>query len=212
MGLLVKRGHSSAYVPLYQVGLSRTVIVVGLGNVGTEYEGTRHNVGFACLDAFAAANEFPAWVAKKSLKCELTSQNHAETRVILVKPTTFMNLSGEAVQAVQQFYKVGPESTVIVHDELDIPFGQIRIRQGGGSAGNNGLKSIIQHGGENALRIRIGIHNDHADKQDGADFVLSKFNAHEQGKLKDLKREVSSMLSEYIYGGDLMADTRSFLA
>jgi PTH1 family peptidyl-tRNA hydrolase len=211
MGLLVKRGNASSYMPLYNVGMSRTVVIVGLGNPGDEYAGTRHNVGFACLDALAKAHEFPAWQTKKALKCELSVQNLGETRVVLVKPTTFMNLSGEAVQAVQQFYKVGPEQTVIVHDELDIPFGQIRVRQGGGSAGHNGLKSIIQHGGENTLRVRIGIHNDHADKHDSADFVLAKFSAHEHGKLKDLTREVASMLSEYIYGGDLLAETRTFL-
>lgn len=212
MGLFVRTETTGMHVPLYSVGLNRTVLIVGLGNPGKEYDLTRHNAGFLCLDQFAETNGFPAWSAKQPLKCELTSQNLGETRVVLIKPTTFMNLSGEAVQAVRQFYKVPPDQVVIVHDELDIPFGQIRMRKGGGSAGHNGLKSVIQHGGEDSLRIRIGIHSDVADKADSADFVLGKFTASEQAHLQAMAREVTAIITEYIYGGTLAHDTRTFAA
>jgi PTH1 family peptidyl-tRNA hydrolase len=134
-----------------------------------------------------------------------------DTRVIAIKPTTFMNLSGEAVQAVMHFYKIPNSQVVVVHDELDIPFGQIRTRMGGSSAGNNGVKSLIQHLGEDFARVRIGIRNDLAEKQDSAAFVLDKFSKEEKSQLSNLKKEVTSILTEYVYGNQLSAETRSFI-
>lgn len=189
------------------------MLIVGLGNPGKEYDGTRHNIGFECLDAFVSAHsEFGAWVAKKDLKCQLTSATLGHTRVIAVKPTTFMNLSGEAVQAVQNFYKLGDVDTVIVHDELDMDFGQLRTRTGGGSAGHNGLKSLIQHIGEAFGRVRIGINNPQRTKNDEKDFVLKSFNKEEQAQIGSLTREVTSILTEYVFDGQLPTETRSFLA
>lgn len=209
MGLFVKKEHALPLVPLYSVGQNQTILVVGLGNMGAEYEGTRHNLGFYCVDQFAKLNDFGTWQLKKDLQCHLTSHNLGQSRVILVKPTTYMNLSGESVHAVQHFYKIAASQTVIVHDELDIPFGQIRIRQGGGSAGNNGLKSILQHGGEQTWRLRLGIHTNLADQADSADFVLGKFSRAEQAELPKLAREVNAILTEYIFGGHLRAETRT---
>src|SRR5206468_6918337 len=97
------------------------------------------------------------WIDKKSLKCLMSGGRLGETRVIAMKPATFMNLSGEAVQAVANFYKINPNNIVVIHDELDIDFGQIRLRVGGASAGHNGIKSVTQHIGEAYGRIRIGI-------------------------------------------------------
>ena len=121
--------------PLYTLGLQKTIVIVGLGNPGKEHEGTRHNIGFACLDGLKGKLDFDDWVAKKDLHCQLSVQTISDTRVILVKPTTFMNLSGQAVGAVINFYKVPLENLVVVHDELDIPYGQIRTRQGGSHPG-----------------------------------------------------------------------------
>jgi PTH1 family peptidyl-tRNA hydrolase len=148
MAFFQKRPQLGDSIQYYTLGQNKTVLIVGLGNLGSEYDGTRHNVGFEVADRFAAEQELPTWVEKKDLKCYLTSGQIGETKVFVIKPTTLMNLSGEAVQAVMHFYKIGPDQTVVVHDELDIPFGQIRTRTGGSSAGHNGIKSVTQHIGE----------------------------------------------------------------
>jgi PTH1 family peptidyl-tRNA hydrolase len=209
MALFQKKPQSSTSAPLYTLGLGKNVLIVGLGNPGKEYQNTRHNLGFRCLDTFATQHDFPAWTNKKDLKCQLAMQNLGDTRVILVKPTTFMNNSGEAVQAVQQFYKIPSNQMIVVHDELDIPFGQIRTRLGGSSAGHNGIKSLLQHTEGEFNRVRIGIGAE--TKLAGADFVLQKFDKIEEEQLPKLTKEVESILIEFIYGGNLNAETRSFL-
>lgn len=211
MALFQKKPQVGSTMPLYTLGLQKTIIIVGLGNIGKEYDGTRHNIGFAAADNLAGKLEFPDWTAKKDLKVQMSMHTINDTRVILVKPTTFMNLSGEAVQAVQHFYKVGLENILVVHDELDIPFGQIRMRVGGSDAGNNGVKSLIEHLGEDFGRVRIGIRNNIAEKADGADFVLGKFTKEEKEQLPALLRETTAILSEYIYGQPLAHETRSFI-
>lgn len=212
MGLFQRRPQTGDTIRYYTLGQGKTVLIVGLGNPGKEYDGTRHNIGFECLDAFTKASDFDPWINKKDLKCHLATAQLGETRVIAIKPTTFMNLSGEAVQAVVHFYKINPDKIVVVHDELDIPFGQVRLRSGGSSAGHNGLKSVIQHLGEDFGRVRIGIGPKTPEAMDSADFVLQKFSKDQQDHLKELTREVSAILSEYAYGdGQLPQETRDFL-
>lgn len=194
---------------LYTLGLSKTLLIVGLGNKGKEYTGTRHNIGFEAVDAFVKATDLPDFIEKKDLKCLHTSGNIGNTRVIVIKPTTFMNLSGEAVQATASFYKIANDSIVVVHDELDIPFGQIRTRVGGTDAGNNGIKSIIQHLGEDFGRVRIGIKD--ASPMDSKDFVLAKFDKKEEKQLPNLRKEAIAILTEYVYSNQLGADTRKFI-
>lgn len=199
-------------MPLYTLGSNKNLLIIGLGNIGAEYAQTRHNAGFMALDAFAEANdEFSSWVNKKDLKAEITQATLGDTRVILAKPTTFMNNSGEAVQAIANFYKIASEHIIIVHDELDIDFGQIRCRVGGGAAGNNGVKSLIQHGFGETGRVRIGIGPKLHPEMDSADYVLQKFSSEQSERLKALTREVTAILTETIYsGGQLPHDTRSF--
>ena len=191
--------------------MNKTMLLVGLGNPGEEYAGTRHNVGFMVLDNFATKNSFDPWVNKKDLKCHMTAQTMNDTRVILCKPTTFMNLSGEAVQAIAHFYKIQAENIVVVHDELDIPFGQLRMRLGGGAAGHNGIKSVTTHIGEAYGRVRVGIGPKTPEQIDSADFVLQDFNKKELANLPALNREACAVLSEYAYGSAVTAETRSFL-
>ncbi len=195
--------------PLYTLGLNKSILIVGLGNKGKEYEGTRHNIGFEAVEAFVKAVELPEWVSKKDLKCHHTSGTVGSSRVIVIKPTTFMNLSGEAVRAAADFYKISIDSIVAVHDELDIPFGQIRIRTGGSDAGNNGIKSIIQHMGNNFGRVRIGIKA--ATPMESKDFVLAKFDSKEQKQLPSLTKETTAILTEYVYGSQLPHETRKFI-
>lgn len=198
-------------MPIYTLGLQKSALIVGLGNPGGEYDGTRHNIGFACLDALATSQGIDSWTNKKDLKCTLATGNVGDTRVILCKPTTFMNLSGEAVQAVSHFYKVELSNTVVVHDELDIDFGQIRTRLGGSDAGHNGIKSIIQHLGLDFGRVRIGVGPKTPAVMDSADFVLAKFSDKEQPQLKNLFQESTAILTEFIHSNNLPAETRTFL-
>ncbi|HET8670769.1 MAG TPA: aminoacyl-tRNA hydrolase [Candidatus Saccharimonadales bacterium] len=211
MALFQKRPQIGDSIQYYSLGQNKTILIVGLGNAGKAYEGTRHNIGFAAVDRFVADHDFPAWVNKKDLKCHLTSTQIGGSKAIVIKPTTFMNLSGEAVQAVVHFYKINPNYIVAVHDELDIPFGQIRMRVGGSSAGHNGIKSIAQAIGEQFGRIRIGIGPKLHDQQDSADFVLASFTSEQEAQIKNLTREVSAILSEFVYGGQLPHETRSFI-
>lgn len=212
MALFVKKTNTNSITPLYSRGLQKTLLVVGLGNIGKEYAGTRHNIGFACIDYFAKHNDADDWVLKKDLHCHFTQTTIADTRVIFIKPTTLMNNSGQAVQAVQHFYKIPNTQTLVLHDELDIPFGQIRSRVGGSAAGNNGVKSLISHLGEDFARIRIGIGSEISAKANSADFVLGKFTKAEQTQLPKLEREVSTVISEYLATSKLSHDTRSFLS
>lgn len=210
MGLFQKKPIAESSAPLYSVSLGETLLIVGLGNPGKEYNGTRHNIGFTCLDSFAENNEFPKWVTKKDLKCLVSQAALGSKRIILIKPTTYMNLSGEAVKAVQQFYKIPNSQTIVVHDELDIPFGQIRVNTDRGSAGHNGIESLIDHVGKDFSRVRVGINNEH--KISGADFVLKSFNKDERSQMPNLTREVNALLSEYIFASELpTSETRSFI-
>jgi len=211
MALFTRRPDAGSYTQFYNIGLNKTVLLVGLGNPGEKYDGTRHNIGFDCLDNFVSKNDMSDWIVKKDLKCLFSSGQLGQSRVIAIKPTTFMNNSGEAVQAAMSFYKIALENVVIVHDELDIDFGNIRTRAGGSSAGHNGVKSVTQHAGEGTGRIRIGIGPKKPAAIDSADFVLQKFSTKEQAQIPNLLRETSAILSEYIYGGQLPAETRNFL-
>ncbi len=198
-------------IPIYSLGLNKSILVVGLGNVGKKYTGTRHNIGFDCIDALAVSQGIDNWANKKDLKIVETTGNVGDSRVILCKPTTFMNNSGEAVQAVAHFYKIKPSNIIVIHDELDIDFGQIRTRVGGSDAGHNGIKSLVQHIGEGFGRVRVGVGPKKPSTMDSADFVLAKFNDNEQKQLKNLLQESSSIITEYIHSGTLNPETRNFL-
>lgn len=213
MALFQRNPFANAeHKPLYTLGLNKSVLIVGLGNIGKEFDGTRHNIGFECIDALASTHDIQGWVTKKDLKCTLAMGNIGSVRVILCKPTTMMNLSGEAVQAVQHFYKVTNKDTSVVHDELDLSFGQIRCRTGGSDAGNNGVKSIIEHISDGFGRVRVGIGPKSPEQIENADFVLAHFNKEEKSQMKNLKREVTALLTEYVASGTLPNDTRSFLS
>lgn len=212
MALFTRRPQTSDAIQFYTLGQNKTVLLVGLGNVGKEYAATRHNVGFMCIDAFVdRSEEMEQWVEKKDLKCYLSKGQMGEARVIAIKPTTMMNLSGQAVQAAANFYKIPLSQIVVMHDELDINFGQIRLRVGGAAAGHNGIKSVSQAIGEDYGRIRIGIGPKQPAQIDSADFVLQPFSQSQQEQLDNLTREATAILTEYIYGGQLPHETRSFL-
>ncbi len=164
------------------------LIIVGLGNPGDQYQKTRHNVGFMALDMLAQKLNADDFKPEKKFNADISSADFHGKKLILVKPTTFMNLSGEAVQSISQFYKVEAEDIVIVYDDLDLPLGQIRIRKSGSSGTHNGMKSIVQYIGSDFPRIRIGIESrgETAPKQqETSSFVLSPFLQEEEDLLTD---------------------------
>jgi len=148
-------------------------LLVGLGNPGPEYALTRHNIGFMALDALAGAASFTAKF--HGLSASLTIEGE---KLILLKPQSFMNLSGKAVQAAMAFYKIAPENVIVFHDELDLPLGKIRIKLGGGANGHNGIKDIDQMVGPNYWRIRLGIGHP-GMKEQVHGHVLSRFSGDE---------------------------------
>lgn len=211
MAWLQKRPMVSDPKTFYTLGLNKTLLVVGLGNIGKSYDLTRHNIGFYALDGFVNKTEEMAdFILKKDLKCHLSVGQVGDARVIAIKPTTYMNLSGEAVSKVANFYKISLDNILVIHDELDIDFGQIRLRVGGSDAGNNGIKSITEHMSEAYARVRIGI-GPKPEKMKSESYVLQKFSADEQKQLPNLSQEVNSIISEYVYGQGLPHDTRNFI-
>jgi peptidyl-tRNA hydrolase, PTH1 family len=163
-------------------------LFVGLGNPGAKYAGNRHNIGFMALDRIAADHGFGPWRrGYQGLVCE--GRLGAE-KVVLLKPETFMNLSGQSVRAAVDFYKVALAEITVFHDELDLAPGKCRVKQGGGHAGHNGLRSIHQHLGEAYGRVRLGIgHPGHKDAVAG--YVLHDFSKADLEWLDDLLRGIS---------------------
>lgn len=161
---------------------------VGLGNPGGKYAGNRHNIGFMAMDRVADNHGFAPWRSK--FQGQVTEGRLGTDKVILLKPETFMNLSGQSVGEAMRFYKLTPADVIVFHDELDLAPGKCRLKQGGGHAGHNGLRSIHQHIGEAYGRVRLGIgHPGHKDRVAG--YVLSDFAKADQDWLDDLLRGIS---------------------
>ncbi|MGD0576470.1 MAG: aminoacyl-tRNA hydrolase [Candidatus Staskawiczbacteria bacterium] len=153
------------------------IIIIGLGNPGEQYKNTRHNVGFMALDEFARKNAFPDFKLNKKAKAELSEKEN----VILVKPQTFMNDSGKAVKEIIK--NRSTENLVVIHDDIDLPVGKIKIVKERGSAGHKGVESIIKNiGNKGLIRFRVGIGSD--KKQEAMKIVLKNFSAEEK-KLAD---------------------------
>ena len=158
-------------------------LFIGLGNPGAKYAGNRHNIGYMAVDRIAAEHGFGPWRAR--FQGLVAEGSLGGEKVVLLKPETFMNLSGQSVGEAQRFFKLPPEDLVVFHDELDLAPGKLRVKQGGGHAGHNGLRSIHTHIGETYGRVRLGIgHPGHKDAV--APYVLSDFAKADAGWLDDL--------------------------
>jgi peptidyl-tRNA hydrolase, PTH1 family len=157
------------------------LLLVGLGNPGRDYAGHRHNAGFMAVDAIHARHGFGPW--RKQFKAEvsdgLLEEGGRRFKTLLMKPQTYMNLSGEAVQAACAFYKIEPGDVAVLYDEIDLAAGKLRARTGGGAAGHNGIRSIAQHLGPNFRRLRIGVAHP-GDKARVHGHVLGNFTAEER--------------------------------
>jgi PTH1 family peptidyl-tRNA hydrolase len=214
MSWLQKRPQINNLGSLYQTSVgTKNIMIVGLGNFGSQYNNTRHNIGFACLDYLVEKTEdYPPFKNKLNFKAALSKTTLDKKNIYLVKPLTYMNNSGDAVLLIKNFYKIEADNIIVIHDELDLPFGTIRIRNNGNSAGHNGVKSIITNLDNSGFnRIKIGISNEFLAKTDPAHFVLDKFNKSESQYLIALKKEVITLLNEYIYAGSIQNQDRSFL-
>jgi len=162
-------------------------LFVGLGNPGAKYAGNRHNIGFMAVERIAADHGFPPWRGK--FQGSVSQGQLGREKVVLLKPETFMNLSGQSVGEAMRFFKLAPEDVIVFHDELDLAPGRLKLKQGGGHAGHNGLRSLHQHIGDDYARVRLGIgHPGHKDRVSG--YVLSDFAKADQGWLDDLLRGI----------------------
>ena len=175
-------------------------LIFAQGNPGQEYEQTRHNVGFRVLDSYAQKHgiEFQARDKFKALIAELSVDGE---KVLLAKPQTFYNETGQSARAIVDFYKLDPTSEILViHDELALPFGTIRIRGQGSDAGNNGIKSLNAHIGPLYHRLRFGIINPELPQINAVNFVLGKFTTAEQSELPALITKATLVIDDFITG------------
>ena len=157
-------------------------LIVGLGNLGVAYENTRHNIGFQVLDQLGERQKKP--IQRLKFKALTNLFTISGEKVLVMKPVTYMNLSGEAVRPAADFYKIPPERILVVSDDTALPAGRLRIRKGGSAGGHNGLKSIIQHlGSDQFPRLRVGVGEKPHPDYDMADWVLGKFTGEDKKKM-----------------------------
>lgn len=171
-------------------------LIVGLGNPGKEYEKTRHNVGFDIVDQLAEELSIKNFKDKfQGLLAEGTIRGE---KVLLLKPQTYMNLSGNSVAQVIKFYKIDPKTEmVVIYDDMDLPLGKLRIKEKGSAGGHNGIKSIISHLGQDFLRVKCGI-GKAQNKAENINFVLGKFSKDEQNLMDELSKNVISSVNDII--------------
>jgi len=176
-------------------------LIVGLGNPGKEYERTRHNAGFWCLERFAAVNGV---ALRKEAKYQALVGRHGANGAWIVLPQTFMNLSGKPVQMLAGFFKIAPEEVLVIHDELDFPAGTAKMKQGGGIAGHNGLRDISHRlGSHDYWRIRVGIGHP-GDKNLVHDYVLQKPSPDDRAAIDSTVAKVADVLPLCL-AGDMQA-------
>ncbi len=190
----------------------KTILIAGLGNPGKEYQFTRHNIGFRILDnwlmnlSLKHPNCSCQWEKKKTHQAEINQFSLDNKKIILAKPQTFMNKSGESIESLAHYYKINPENILIIHDDLSFPLGNFKLAINAGPAGHNGIKSIIEKlGTKNFGRLRIGISaplgSCPVKHQGGHNFVLGKFTKEEEETITELLLTTDNLLDYYIYNG-----------
>lgn len=190
---------------LYNRGMK---VIFAQGNPGDQYTRSRHNVGFMVLDALAQSAD-TSWRVDTKFKAGIAELTLENEKVLLVKPLSYYNQTGQVARSLVDFYKLDPSLDLLVlHDELALPFGTIRVREKGSDGGNNGIKSLNAHLGENYARIRVGIWNELRDRIDDADFVLSNFTEKERAELSKLIEEHIIPLIQAFLQGNLEATSQ----
>lgn len=191
------------------INYQQPTLIIGLGNPGPEYSANRHNIGFMAVDAVAEAYGFAKW--SKKFQGQLSEGTIAGEKVFLLKPQTYMNLSGESAGKVAQFYKIPPENIIVIHDELDLPLGKLRVKIGGGNGGHNGLNSLDEHLGKDYWRVRVGIGHP-GDKDAVSDYVLSDFTKAEHTFVESMVGEIAKYIGLLLQGNDAEFMNRIALA
>jgi PTH1 family peptidyl-tRNA hydrolase len=175
-------------------------IILAQGNPGIKYQKSRHNTGFFLLDRFAETTQ-GTWVEKKKFNAQILETSIAGEKILLVKPTTFYNDTGLSARKLIDFYTIDPATDfLVIHDDLALPIGTIRTRTQGSDAGNNGIKSLNQHIGQDYHRIRIGIWNALRDRMDDVEFVLGNFSAGDTDILSKLSPTLNSYIEQFVQG------------
>ncbi|MCH4124243.1 MULTISPECIES: aminoacyl-tRNA hydrolase [Levilactobacillus] len=174
-------------------------MIVGLGNIGPQYDGTRHNTGFMVVDAFA--KEHNITLNTRKMDARFGSGVVNGEKVLLVKPTTFMNESGRAVHPIMNYFKIDVDDIMVVHDDMDLPVGRIRLRDHGSAGGHNGIKSIIAHvSTEKFKRLRVGIA--HPQQHTVVDYVLGKFTTDQQPLFNQATDQAVAALDDWLAGSE----------
>lgn len=175
-------------------------LIVGLGNVGKEFGNTRHNIGFMTVDTLAEAHRV-TWQHQAKFFAHTITMSIDDEKVILAKPDTLMNRSGKAVQALAHYYKCKLSDIIVISDDLDLAFGKIRVRIGGSSGGQNGLKSIIEALGDGFVRVRVGVAGTERGQVDARDYVLQRFSAYEQKHVGRITAQASEIIKQIVTQG-----------
>lgn len=179
--------------------MNNTFLIIGLGNPGKDYARNRHNIGFMAADEIALRFHFSPW--SKKFRGQLCEGAIDGNKIFLLKPQTYMNLSGESAGECARFYKISVENIIAVHDELDLPLGKLRVKRGGGNGGHNGLKSLDQHLSENYMRVRVGIGHP-GDKEMVHGHVLSDFSKQELPAAEMMVNEIARHIGVLLSGDE----------
>lgn len=178
-------------------------LIFAQGNPGPDYAQTRHNVGWQILDAYARAQQGTDFSAKPKFYADIAELSVAGEKILLIKPQTWYNETGRSARAIVDFYKLAPSDVLVIHDELALPLGTLRTREKGSDAGNNGIKSLNAHLGQDYTRLRVGVANDQLDRIGAFDFVLGKFSADEKATLDTTIIPKAIELINHFCRGDL---------
>ncbi len=178
------------------------LLIVGLGNIGKQYSNTRHNVGFMAADIISSRLSFSSFSESNKFKSTISSGDSFNEKIIIAKPSTYMNLSGEAVLAISHYYKIPSNKVIVIHDDIDLKLGDARIKLGGGNGGHNGLKSIDAHIGKDYWRVRIGVGRP-LHSEDVADYVLTDFSKNDKMTVDEVLHEmINHIISQKFCLGD----------
>lgn len=176
-------------------------LIVGLGNIGREYENTRHNIGFMVVDELA--RRLGVSFSKEDRSAYM-AEYRAPEKILIIKPTTYMNLSGIAVGAYANFYHIAPDSIAVIQDDMDMPVGQLRIRRKGSAGGHNGIKSITEHLGTSEFpRFKIGIGHPARNNKAVISHVLHAFQGDDKAAIDEAVKEMATALEEWIKSDDI---------
>lgn len=181
-------------------------LIVGLGNPGVEYRETRHNLGFMVLDYYANSRKATPWQQKSKFNALVSELQTADEKVLLVKPTTYYNLVGEAIQKIRRFYRINLGDLLVVHDEMALPMGVVRTRQGGSDAGNNGVRNIVATNGAEFARVRVGsglaptANGDTQPTNDRRGYVLGRLTTDELKVINSDQSTIANVIDDFIRG------------